>query len=431
LCLVSAPLAAAGPEVFLRGDPNSSGDVDLSDAIYILRYLFFGGPAALCDGQSNTNSSRGTDLSDAIFVLRFLFNGGPEPGPLSETEVADCEARRTVRCGEEVFQRPDARGNAFSCAHCHDSGPAAPPPAEGVLLVAHGLGDAARRPSYFNGALGDLPAAINECRRDWMAAPDYEPGDPELTQLAAYLASLAGSGGPVAPLSFHVDSPSTSGPSSGDPERGCELFGRACSGCHGGSGDGVSGLGPSVWSRPFTADELREVVRLSGPTPATAPGTVFSGLIGNRMPFWSQERLGDADVEDLVAYLVVAQDASRRDCDRVVPPQLLRAANFQTFQHGVRGRVEHWSDRTIRLRNFNYDGLGPNDVLVWLYFKEDDIQAILRGYPISGHLGRPLPYIDEFLEFEIPEEITRDRFNTVSIWCTLFQLNYGEAFVGQ
>ena len=37
------------------------------------------------------------------------------------------------------------------------------------------------------------------------------------------------------------------------------------------------------------------------------------------------------------------------------------------------------------------------------------------------------PYIDEALQFEIPREIDNCMFDTTSIWCTKFLLNYGEA----
>jgi hypothetical protein len=37
--------APIGPESFIRGDTNGDGKIDISDAIYILQFLFLGGPA--------------------------------------------------------------------------------------------------------------------------------------------------------------------------------------------------------------------------------------------------------------------------------------------------------------------------------------------------------------------------------------------------
>ena len=69
------------PVLFRRGDCNSDEDVDLSDALCILNWLFQFGAAPDCQAAVNTNGdSRGLlDLSDAIYLLNFLFLGGPAP----------------------------------------------------------------------------------------------------------------------------------------------------------------------------------------------------------------------------------------------------------------------------------------------------------------------------------------------------------------
>lgn len=85
---------------FIRGDVNADGrGVDLSDAIYILQYLFDNGPEPACLDTADANDDSSLiDLSDAITVLQHLFaDGGPLPEPFGQ-------------CG------PDETDDAFGCA---------------------------------------------------------------------------------------------------------------------------------------------------------------------------------------------------------------------------------------------------------------------------------------------------------------------------
>jgi len=65
---------------FLRGDANKDGSVSVSDIVYLINYLFKGGPApnpiiqvgdANCDGK--------VSVSDVVYLINYLFKGGPEP----------------------------------------------------------------------------------------------------------------------------------------------------------------------------------------------------------------------------------------------------------------------------------------------------------------------------------------------------------------
>jgi subtilisin family serine protease len=72
-----------GP-TFHRGDANSSGDIDLSDAVFIFMYLFGGGEKPACLEAADSNNDADVDISDGITLLGFLFLGGsapPPPGP--------------------------------------------------------------------------------------------------------------------------------------------------------------------------------------------------------------------------------------------------------------------------------------------------------------------------------------------------------------
>lgn len=67
---------------FVRGDVNQDDQVDLSDAMATLAYLFMGGSEPECLDAADGNDSGTLDLSDAVFTLTFLFlGGGPLPPP--------------------------------------------------------------------------------------------------------------------------------------------------------------------------------------------------------------------------------------------------------------------------------------------------------------------------------------------------------------
>lgn len=66
---------------YRRGDTNSDGQVDLSDVIFTLNYLFLGGPEPSCLKTVDTFDGGGVNVSVMIYLLNFLFLGGPEPLP--------------------------------------------------------------------------------------------------------------------------------------------------------------------------------------------------------------------------------------------------------------------------------------------------------------------------------------------------------------
>ena len=84
-------------DVFLRGDSNMDGRLDISDAIYILAYRYTGGPWPTCMDAADANDDGRVDLSDPIFFLSFLFHRevplpppGPEPGVDLSNDALGC-----------------------------------------------------------------------------------------------------------------------------------------------------------------------------------------------------------------------------------------------------------------------------------------------------------------------------------------------------
>ncbi|MBN1443212.1 MAG: VWA domain-containing protein [Planctomycetes bacterium] len=94
------------PEPQERGqrpsDCNSDGQLDMSDGICLLGYLYLGSPARLPCGNGTTahpsnltlldaNGDNGLNLSDAINIFQYLFLGGPPPVlGLGCVTVPDC-----------------------------------------------------------------------------------------------------------------------------------------------------------------------------------------------------------------------------------------------------------------------------------------------------------------------------------------------------
>lgn len=56
-----------------RGDADGSGSANISDAVYIINYVFVNGPAPLsaCGGDGDGNGY--VNISDAVWVIRFVF----------------------------------------------------------------------------------------------------------------------------------------------------------------------------------------------------------------------------------------------------------------------------------------------------------------------------------------------------------------------
>jgi hypothetical protein len=69
--------------IFLRGDPNFDGEVDISDPVAVLQYLFLvevaGGAFHDCKDAMDANDDGQVDISDASYLLGFLFAGGAAP----------------------------------------------------------------------------------------------------------------------------------------------------------------------------------------------------------------------------------------------------------------------------------------------------------------------------------------------------------------
>ena len=105
-------IAEAGPTSarFLRGDCDSNGSVQLTDALVGLNWLFLRGDRPSCLDACDSDDGGNVNLTDLVLTLNYLFLSGPEPAPPGAT-----------RCGVDV--RPD---ELPSCIAPASACPAAP-----------------------------------------------------------------------------------------------------------------------------------------------------------------------------------------------------------------------------------------------------------------------------------------------------------------
>ncbi|MCC6962076.1 MAG: dockerin type I repeat-containing protein [candidate division Zixibacteria bacterium] len=63
------------------GDADGSGMITISDAVYLINYIFAGGaaptPYKLCSGDADCNCL--VTISDAVYLINYIFAGGPAP----------------------------------------------------------------------------------------------------------------------------------------------------------------------------------------------------------------------------------------------------------------------------------------------------------------------------------------------------------------
>ncbi len=66
-------------EVVSCGDFDASGQNDIVDVVYLVNYIFAGGPAPQDDGLGDVDCSQQVNIADAVYLVNYIFVGGPEP----------------------------------------------------------------------------------------------------------------------------------------------------------------------------------------------------------------------------------------------------------------------------------------------------------------------------------------------------------------
>ena len=214
--------------------------------------------------------------------------------------------RPAVELGDELFHSSSlslSSYNRFSCATCHAT--AAPDDVDRVHAGAT-LFDAAHRPDWFDGYSRQYLDAVNFCLVFFMRGEALAPGNPDGDALWEYLDSISpDASAPRVPYTF-VNAITALPP--GSAGAGQAVYDRTCRVCH---GDKDSGAGR------ISSSTTKLDAQLSADYDTLFPGQdhnvvviekvrhgQFYGIGGN-MPFFSEEKLSDADLSDLLAYLAL------------------------------------------------------------------------------------------------------------------------------
>ena len=64
---------------YVHGDANHDGTIDISDVVYLISYIFSGGPEPSPTAAGDSDCSGTIDISDAVYMISYIFSGGPAP----------------------------------------------------------------------------------------------------------------------------------------------------------------------------------------------------------------------------------------------------------------------------------------------------------------------------------------------------------------
>jgi hypothetical protein len=83
-------ITGSSNNTYVCGDANSDGTVNVSDAVYIINYVFVGGapPNPLNSGDANCDGA--VNVSDAVYIINYVFVGGNYPCDTNGDGIPDC-----------------------------------------------------------------------------------------------------------------------------------------------------------------------------------------------------------------------------------------------------------------------------------------------------------------------------------------------------
>lgn len=217
---------------------------------------------------------------------------------------AACGPIDAADAGRELFANPRlsiSPSNAFACATCHAT---TPDGSEETKFSGYTLLGVSKRPMLWGDRYTQLIDAVNFCLTEFMRGEKLDMTNKNGLSLLAYLQSLDGGPATARPLTVvqNINDVYLATLPPGDSGRGERLYDATCAICHGdvhsGKGrldsrvsiipdDTIKGFGAQA--RAVTIEKIRH-------------GKFFG--IGGNMPFYSLEALSDAELSDIVTFLV-------------------------------------------------------------------------------------------------------------------------------
>ena len=365
----------------------------------------------------------GKDIATYLYIVTMiLFHGACN----KSDESNDTNGPMTNFTPLQLFTEAHTDGNSFSCNSCHAR---KEPADDGMIRAGHDLENAYFRSSFKNGQLSTLLAAVNSCRQEWMNAPAFTSDQIAWVNLESFIKDLA-KDEDTTPISYEIVDP-PSDLSGGDADTGMKTFNKTCSICHGANGVGTI-QGPGIAGTSLSEEIIASRIRTSG----SQASDVYDGLTGGKMPFFSGDRLTDEEVINIIAFLKNSEaetdtantGETRVDLSLTNPSSncgndhslVGSSLTFSTKYHQVSGTATVIDNCTIHFDNFNFDGQGIN---VRVYTGTDGVFS--SGQIISKDmLGTP--FNNGTASLTLPEGISLDDFNSLSIWCVPIGISFGD-----
>lgn len=71
--------SCADGTLLVNGDADNSGQVNITDAVYLINYIFAGGPAPSPMSLGDADGTGQLNITDAVYLINYIFAGGPAP----------------------------------------------------------------------------------------------------------------------------------------------------------------------------------------------------------------------------------------------------------------------------------------------------------------------------------------------------------------
>jgi hypothetical protein len=78
------------PPPYTCGDADGSGAVDIDDVVFLIAYIFSGGPEPVPYESGDADCSGAIDIDDVVWLIAYIFSGGNAPCDADGDEVPDC-----------------------------------------------------------------------------------------------------------------------------------------------------------------------------------------------------------------------------------------------------------------------------------------------------------------------------------------------------
>jgi len=77
-------------QTYICGDADGSGDVDIDDVVYLISYIFTGGPPPDPLAAGDADCSGDVDIDDVVYTIAYIFSGGNAPCDPDGNGTPDC-----------------------------------------------------------------------------------------------------------------------------------------------------------------------------------------------------------------------------------------------------------------------------------------------------------------------------------------------------